>query len=54
MNLMQQATWKLVGMDVVELNARFDQGQRTAVLAARLLLEGMGKALLPSQNKEIA
>jgi agmatinase len=54
MNLMQQATWKLVGMDVVELNARFDQGQRTAVLAARLLLEGMGKVLLPSQNKEIA
>jgi arginase len=45
MNLLQQAPWNLAGMDVVELNPRFDQNQRTAVLAARLLLEGMGKAL---------
>lgn len=45
MNLLQQAPWDLVGMDVVELNPRLDQGQRSAVLAARLLLEGMGKAL---------
>lgn len=44
-NLLQRAPWKLAGMDVVELNPRFDPGQRTAVLAARLLLEGMGKAL---------
>lgn len=54
MNLLQQAPWNLAGMDVVELNPRFDQGQRTAVLAARLLLEGMGKALLASQDEEIA
>jgi len=47
MSFLQQARWNLVGMDVVELNPRFDQGQRTAVLAARLLLEGMGKALAP-------
>ncbi len=50
MNLLQQAPWNLVGMDVVELNPRFDQGRRTAVLAARLLLEGMGKALLHAQE----
>jgi agmatinase len=54
MNFLQQAPWNLVGMDVVELNPRFDQGQRTTVLAARLLLEGMGKALFDLQNAKIA
>lgn len=51
MNLLQRAPWKLAGMDVVELNPRCDAGQRTAVLAARLLLEGMGKAVDPQPGK---
>jgi agmatinase len=54
MNLLQRWPWNLVGMDVVELNPRFDQGQRTAVLAARLLLEGMGRALCPAHPAEKA
>ncbi len=44
MNFLQQATWNLVGMDVVELNPRRDDNQHTAILAARLLLEAMGLA----------
>ncbi|RMF66265.1 MAG: hypothetical protein D6743_06665, partial [Calditrichaeota bacterium] len=36
---------RLVGMDVVELNPSRDVGERTAVLAGRLLHEGMGVAV---------
>jgi agmatinase len=44
LNLLQSLPGKLVGMDVVELNPSRDHGGNTAVLAARLLHEGMGVA----------
>lgn len=44
LRFIQDAAWKLVGMDVVELNPEFDAHDRTAILAARLLHEGMGCA----------
>ncbi len=45
--LIQEAPWRLVGMDVVEVNPSADQGDRTAVLAARLLHEAMGRVEEP-------
>ncbi len=45
LRLLHEAGWSLVGMDVVELNPYRDERDRTAVLAARLLHEGMGLAL---------
>jgi arginase family enzyme len=42
LNLIQRANWHLVGMDVVELNPTQDLHDQTAILAARLLHEGMG------------
>ena len=41
--LIQEAPWRLVGMDAVEVNPSVDQGDRTAILAARLLHEAMGR-----------
>ena len=40
--LIQESGWDLVGMDVVECLPERDKGDRTAVLAARLLHEAMG------------
>ncbi len=40
--LIQESGWDLVGMDVVECLPERDEGDRTAVLAARLLHEAMG------------
>ncbi|MCI0350249.1 MAG: arginase family protein, partial [Acidobacteriales bacterium] len=37
LDFLQRIAWNLVGMDVVELNPRFDQHGLTAVLAGRLL-----------------
>jgi agmatinase len=54
MNFLQQAPGNLAGMDVVELNPRLDLRRRTAVLGARLLLEGMGKALGHPKNAQIS
>ena len=45
LNFIQNARWKLVGMDAVEVNPELDVHDRTAILAARLLHEGMGYAL---------
>lgn len=45
LNLIQGAGWNLVGMDVVELNPERDINDLTAIVAARLLHEGMGYAL---------
>lgn len=45
--LIQEGPWRLVGMDVVEVNPVRDHGDRTAVLAARLLHEGMGRVSEP-------
>lgn len=45
--LIQGGPWRLVGMDVVEVNPVRDHGDRTAVLAARLLHEGMGRVSEP-------
>ncbi len=42
LELIQESGWSLVGMDVVECLPERDEGDRTAVLAARLLHEGMG------------
>jgi agmatinase len=44
LNLIQNAHWKLVGMDVVEVNPDLDFNDQTAILAARILHEGMGLA----------
>jgi agmatinase len=44
LNFLQQARWRLVGMDVVELNPSRDVRDLTAVLAAKLVIEGMGLA----------
>ncbi|NMG09973.1 agmatinase [Brasilonema sp. UFV-L1] len=53
LNLIQQARWNLVGMDVVELNPERDVNDQTAILAARLLHEGMGYALKQSSQCNI-
>ena len=45
--LIQEAPWRLAGMDAVEVNPSVDQGDRTAVLAARLLHEAMGRVEEP-------
>ena len=45
--LVQEGPWALVGMDAVEVNPVRDQGDRTAVLAARLLHEAMGRVAEP-------
>jgi arginase family enzyme len=45
--LIQEAPWRLVGMDAVEVNPSLDEGDRTAVLAARLLHEAMGRVEEP-------
>ena len=42
LSFIADADWRLVGMDVVELNPSADINQLTAILAARLLHEGMG------------
>lgn len=45
LNFIQQANWQLVGMDVVEVNPDLDVNDRTAILAARVVHEGMGLAV---------
>jgi agmatinase len=45
LDFIEQAEWELIGMDVVETNPSFDENDRTAILAARLLHEAMGKSL---------
>ncbi len=47
LGLIQEAPWRLVGMDAVEVNPARDEGDRTAILAARLLHEGMGRVEEP-------
>ncbi len=42
LNWIQGIPWRLVGMDVVEVNPQVDPSGRTAVAAGRLLHEGMG------------
>lgn len=42
LNFLQGFRWRLVGMDAVEVNPGRDVNEQTAVLAARLLHEGMG------------
>jgi arginase family enzyme len=44
LNFIQNAPWKLAGMDVVEVNPDLDVNDQTAILAARLLHEAMGLA----------
>jgi arginase family enzyme len=47
LGIVQDAPWRLVGMDVVEVSPRLDVRDRTAVLAARLLHEAMGRVVEP-------
>lgn len=42
-DFLQTLPWKLVGMDVVEVNPSLDVNDQTAILAARLLHETMGR-----------
>jgi agmatinase len=42
LNFIQNPQWKLVGMDAVEVNPDLDVNDQTAILAARVLHEGMG------------
>ena len=44
LNFLQNANWRLAGMDAVEVNPELDVNDQTAILAARLLHEGMGYA----------
>jgi agmatinase len=50
LNLIQSRPWNLVGMSVVELNPDSDVNDQTAILAARLLHEGMAAAALKKGN----
>ncbi|MBO3459760.1 agmatinase [Aetokthonos hydrillicola Thurmond2011] len=50
LNFIQRSQWNLVGMDVVELNPEQDVNDQTAILAARLLHEGMGYAMQQSSR----
>lgn len=43
-HLIQHAHWRLLGMDVVEVNPARDVNDLTSILAGRLLHEGMGFA----------
>ena len=47
LGLIQEAPWRLVGMDAVEVNPTADHGDRTALLAARLMHEAMGRVQEP-------
>lgn len=44
LNFIQDAAWRLIAMDAVEINPSLDRNNCTAVLGARLLHEGMGLA----------
>jgi len=44
LDFLHRGRWTLVGMDVVEVNPSRDIQLQTAILAARLLHEGMGRA----------
>lgn len=45
--MIQEARWRWAGMDAVEVIPSADVGDRTAVLAARLLHEAMGRVVEP-------
>jgi len=45
LNFLHAAKFRLMGMSAVELNPEQDEGNRSAILAGRLLHEGMGYAL---------
>jgi agmatinase len=49
LNLFHEANWKLVGMDAVEVNPVRDINNLTALLAARVLHEGMAYAWQQAQ-----
>jgi len=53
LNFIQNAQWKLVGMDAVEVNPDIDVNDQTAILAARLLHEGMGYAARQNLNLKL-
>jgi arginase family enzyme len=44
LDLIQSASWRLVGMDVVEVNPSRDINDLTSIVAGRLVHEGMGYA----------
>ena len=48
LSVLRRQTARIVGADIVELNPRFDQNQRTAILAAKLVRE---VAALAARNR---
>jgi agmatinase len=54
LNFIQNAPWKLVGMDAVEVNPNLDVNDQTAILAARLLHEAMGLAAKRFMSKKFS
>jgi arginase family enzyme len=44
LDFLQRFPWRLAGMDAVEVHPGRDVNDQTAILAARLLHEGMGRA----------
>jgi arginase len=50
LNLFHRGNWKLVGMDVVEVNPLRDFNNLTAILAARILHEGMAYSWRQAQS----
>ena len=49
LNLFHEANWRLVGMDTVEVNPLRDINNLTAILAGRVLHEGMAYAWKQAQ-----
>jgi len=49
LDFLQAGHWALVGMDTVEVNPARDVNDQTAILAARLLHEGMGYAAIEDE-----
>ncbi|MCH7674018.1 agmatinase [candidate division KSB1 bacterium] len=45
LNFLQKGHWKLIGMDVVEVNPELDVNNLTAILAGKIFHEAMGYAL---------
>jgi agmatinase len=54
LNLIQTLPGRLIGMDAVEVNPDLDVNDQTAIVAARLLHEAMGKAITQKNSTHIA
>ncbi len=50
LNFLQNGHWKLIGMDVVEVNPELDLNNQTAILAGKIFQEAMGYAFRQIEN----